>query len=130
MYNRSMCSLTVADDMVLVSLSKARMDCMLNICWEYTRKWHYFYNSSKSEVVVFNERMPIQPLPRISVGQDPIKESEHYRHLGVKYVSHSSAWESILQASNKLHSTYFSICGAIQPSSAGPITLSTVYKAI
>lgn len=83
-FNRYVCSPTVADDMVLVLLSKAGMDCMLNICSEYARKWHYFYNSSNCEVVVFNQRMPIQPLPRFSMGQNPIKESERYRHLGAE----------------------------------------------
>jgi len=40
-YDHNICSLTVVDDMVLVSLSKSSMDAMLNICWEYSRKWRF-----------------------------------------------------------------------------------------
>ena len=47
---------TVADDMVLVSLSKQGMDEMLDICWKYSQKWRYFYNAAKCKVVVFNDR--------------------------------------------------------------------------
>ena len=55
-YDQNICSLTVADDMVLVSLSKSSMDAMLNICWEYPRKCRYFYNADKCKIVVFNEK--------------------------------------------------------------------------
>jgi len=55
-YDQNICSLTVADDMVLVSLSKSSMDAMLNMCWEYSRKWRYFYNADKCKIVVFNEK--------------------------------------------------------------------------
>ena len=56
MYGKQICSPTVADDMVLVSLSKQGMNEMLDICWKYSQKWRYFYNAAKCKVVVFNDR--------------------------------------------------------------------------
>ena len=48
-------SLSVADDMILVSLSKNGLQKMMNICYEYSCKWRYLYNPSKCAVTVFNE---------------------------------------------------------------------------
>ena len=54
-YERPVCSPTVADDMVLYSLSKDGLNTMLDICFNYSMKWRYEYNPQKCAVVVYNE---------------------------------------------------------------------------
>ncbi len=50
------CCPTVADDMVLASLSKQGLDAMMQMCYEYSIKWRYVYNPGKSaKVIVFSE---------------------------------------------------------------------------
>ena len=56
-----MYSPTVADDMLLMSFSKAGMDGLLDICWKYSITWRFFYNPEKCKIVVFNEKTsPLQ----------------------------------------------------------------------
>ena len=46
-------ALTVADDMLLLSLSKAGLDKLLVICYQYSCKWRYDYVPIKCSVIVF-----------------------------------------------------------------------------
>ena len=41
---------TVADDMLLVSFSKASLDQMLRICYDYSAKWRYLYSVLKQQL--------------------------------------------------------------------------------
>lgn len=109
-FNLSVCSPTVADDMVLVSFSKTGMDNMLEICWQYAKKWRYFYNANTCEVVVFNDRKRAQKSTRFSMGPDIIKESDSYCHLGIQCDKYLSAQTNDREACNKLRGTYHSIC--------------------
>ena len=45
----------VADDMLLMSLSKFGLDRMLNICFTKSCKWRIEYQPPKCTVVVYNE---------------------------------------------------------------------------
>ncbi|KAH3794438.1 hypothetical protein DPMN_147971 [Dreissena polymorpha] len=56
LFDLNLCAPTVADDMVLASFSKRGLDNMLNICYEYSKKWRFLYNPSICAVVVFNEQ--------------------------------------------------------------------------
>ena len=44
-----------ADDMVLLALTKSCLDEMMQTCFEYSCKWRYKFNASKSAVMVCNE---------------------------------------------------------------------------
>ena len=50
---KSYSSLSVADDMVLLSYSKFGLQKL--ICYEYSCKWRYKYNPKKRSLVIFNE---------------------------------------------------------------------------
>ena len=47
--------ITVAEDMYLLSLSKAGLDKLLAICYQYFCKCRYEYVPIKCSVIVFNE---------------------------------------------------------------------------
>ena len=51
----SISSLSVSDDMVLLSFSRKGLQTLMDICYRYSYKWRYLYNPTKCSVVVFNE---------------------------------------------------------------------------
>ena len=55
LYGLNMSCPTVADDMVLISLSMNGLQQMLNLCHAYACKWRFEYNPLKCGVIVFNE---------------------------------------------------------------------------
>jgi len=44
-------SLSVADDMVLLSFSRKGLHTLMDICYRYSCKWRYLYNPTKCSVV-------------------------------------------------------------------------------
>ena len=75
----------VADDKLVLSLSKQGMDRMIKICYNHSGKWRYELQPPKCVVIVFNE----SPLDyRITtrtwaLGNAYIEENILYKHLGV-----------------------------------------------
>ena len=74
------CCPTVADDMVLISFSKAANKTMLRICFEYALKCCYKYNAIKSLVIVFNEKLSNQPSRIWNVGEQEVPETSQNKY--------------------------------------------------
>lgn len=74
MYNHSIVSPTVAYDMTLVLYSCAGRNGILEICYNYSRKWRFEFNASKCYL---NPR-------EWTLGAKSIDMSLSYEHLGIK----------------------------------------------
>ena len=76
-----------AEDLSLLSSAKSDMDKMLNICNNYSNRWRYELNPSKSNLLVFGES--IQQQKRLSkerewfISNSPIVENINEKHVGV-----------------------------------------------
>ena len=128
MYGKQICSPTVADDMVLVSLSKQGMDEMLDICWKYSQIWRYFYNAAKCKVVIFNDRPSKTNRHVFKIGPEPVDVSDSYCHLGIVCSKSLSTKVNIQDACTKLRGTYFSVVnGGIDVTSVNPNIVRTIY---
>ena len=131
MYDVNVGNPTVADDMVMISFSSNGLNAMLQICYEYSKRWRYDYNSSKCSVIVFNEYGNHKFNRQFKLRQNIIIETESYTHLGVKCNAFLSTKDSAEDACTKLRGTLLSICNSgIHPSSVSPITMRTIYTAI
>ena len=75
----------VADDMLLMSLSKLGLDQMLNICFNNSCKWRIEYQPPKCTVVVYNEsESDFRRSNRVwKLGEAAIEEGTSYKHLGI-----------------------------------------------
>ena len=100
-FDVNMNSPTVADDMVLVSLSKSGMDSMIEMCWQYSLKWRYFYNPDKCKVLVFNETPGLVPNRYFVLGNHRLSECDTYTHLGIPTDRFLSCKNNIRDAGHK-----------------------------
>ncbi len=93
-YDQNCSCPTVADDMTLISFSKRGLDAMMGICFNYSRKWHYKYNASKSAVIVFNEtKYDFCTRDRTwKLGTEIVYERTEYTHLAS---SVKRKWETV-----------------------------------
>ena len=133
MYDFNLGSPTVADDMVLFSLSKHGLDEMLNICYMYSLKWRFEYNPSKCTITVFNEmESEYKKCFRIwNLGDEVIKEGTEYTHLGVIKDKYCLLNQTMHDASIKLRGTLLGITNSgISSGPLNPICLSKIYKSI
>ena len=123
-----------ADDMTLLSLTKSGLDKMINICYNYSCKWGYEYNASKSAILVCNEpkRDQLNSTRSWCVGSDDIPEVDTYTHLGVSFDRNLSISGCLKDANNKLKSTLLSLdcCGVYENGGLHPLTSKKIYKSI
>lgn len=76
-------ALLYADDIVLVTDTRQKLQQMLDIVTNYAKKWRFELNPKKSEVVVFGARYP----PRNVVwrlGGNNINQVTRYKYLGIE----------------------------------------------
>jgi len=50
-------SLLFADDIVLVADSREDLEFLMNVVWEYSKKWRFLFNLDKSAVITFEENL-------------------------------------------------------------------------
>ena len=132
-YGHTISSLTVADDMLLISLTSNGLQQMIDICYAYSLKWRYEYNVSKCSVLVFNERNPQNSRIRseMSLGNDTIPYADSYRHLGILLDVRCRMTYAIDDANVKLRKSFYGLVArGISPSGFSPLTLLTIYKSI
>ena len=123
---------TVADGMVLISLSRNGLQQMLNICHAYACKWRFEYNPLKCGVIVFNEKSTKKVHVRQwNIGSAQICEVDDYTHLGItcnKFMDNSMC---IQEATIKLRGTLLSISNSgLHPKSCNPVSSRVSYTSI
>ena len=134
MSNRSICSPAVADDMLLMALSKLGLDGLMRICFSYACKWRYEYGPPKSAVVVFNESKGqfLRAERKWFLGTHRINEEESYKYLGVYFSKYLSVKGNIKEASDRLKGTFVSLVnsGIVHENGLHPLSCQKIYRCI
>ena len=134
-YNIILGSPTVADDMLLLSLSKSGLSIMMQICYRHSLKWHFMYQAVKCCVVVYNESETefnrCKNVRQWFLGTDKVTESTEYKHLGVILDKYMSLSENVNESCSKLKTTLFSLVNSgVNDSGFNPITSFHLYRSI
>lgn len=132
-YNYNIGSPTVADDMILFSMSKYSLDQMLQICYNYSLKWRFEYNANKCSVVVYNEsKYEFDQSNRLwKLGNQIIHEDIQYTHLGIICNKYCSLNDNVHSASIKLRGTLLNISNSgISSGALNPISLLKIYRSV
>ena len=76
-----------ADDICLIALHQSLLKILMNKCHNYSKKWRYEFNHSKSGVVTFGETKPTHCKSmkerEWALSDDMVKELYEYKNLGV-----------------------------------------------
>jgi hypothetical protein len=86
-----------ADDTVLLATSKQELECMMQVVEEYSRKWRFRVNATKTKVMVFGEKKK----ERAAAAQGrkwwlsgSVEEVEVFKYLGVE-LSLDGKWVAV-----------------------------------
>ena len=87
-YDLKVSPLGYADDIASASTSKNRVDAVLKIVYEHSRKWRYDFNAKKSAILVYgessNEGKTNSRERMYRLGPDRVLEKSLYDHVGLK----------------------------------------------
>ena len=107
--------LAQADDVVVLALSPAELQKMINICYNYTRKWRYKVNVQKTKVMVFGETTVTHRKLKIQrswlIGNSQIEEVDSYKHVGVILNASFNNKDIVANACQKARGSFLSIVG-------------------
>ena len=134
-YNMILSSPTVADDMLLLSLTKIGLSIMMQICHRYSLKWHFGYQAVKCFIVVYNESEAEYKRCHVNrewfLGTEKVQEATEYKHLGVILDKHMSLSANVKESSSKLKTTLLSLVNSgINETGFHPITSLHLYKSV
>ena len=77
-----------ADDVASASTSKVKVDRVLKIVYEHSRKWRYDFNAGKSAILLYGESLSESKLNskyrEYRLGTDRVLEKMSYDHVGLK----------------------------------------------
>ena len=76
-----------ADDVALIALTKNDLDNMMRISYEYSCRWRYSLNPSKTVVLVFGESRTqnkrLRKTRQLRLGNEPVTEANEHKHVGI-----------------------------------------------
>ena len=114
--NLSLSSPSFADDTSLLSIYPSFLNAFMQICYNYSLKWWYEFNHSKSGVVAFGETRLVHCIAmkerKWILGNDDVNELYEYKNLGVvkSYIgSFSSNVEENIDKMGKKEECYFQL---------------------
>ena len=78
----SSCS-SLADDLSLIGLSPLALQSLLDIAYNYSRKWRFIFNASKSCVIRFSTKRASPHEMSWYLGPAKVSCEHSYNHLGI-----------------------------------------------
>ena len=87
-YNIKTSPVGYADDLATSTVSKNKMDRVMNVVSKHGNKWRYAFNAGKSAVLVFGESKQERKIGSenrmFKLGGKRVKERMYYEHVGIK----------------------------------------------
>ena len=124
-----------ADDVALIALTKSDLNKMMNLSYQYSCKWRYTLNPSKSVVLVFGESLSrhnrLSKNRHWKLGEDPVSENTEHRHVGILLSTTLKNTEKISVSCQKMRSCFFALVGSgLKPGTTSPLTLLKLFKSV
>ena len=99
--------LMYADDIILVSRSKAGLQNALNVCYEYFEKWELEVNITKTKVMIFNTNRDVC---QFKYRENVLEIVSKYKYLGLvmcRYGSFKLAASELLVKAKKAYGALY-----------------------
>ena len=79
-----LCALLYADDIALLAHTAEELQKLLDIVWNYGKKWHFSFGVSKCEVILSPLCPALEPRFRFHLGAKSLKVVNFYKYLGIE----------------------------------------------
>lgn len=117
----------LADDISCIALSPRGLQTLLNTAYDFSTRWRFRFNASKSNVLYFSPTGINNNSLSWNLGHDTIKISKSYNHLGILLDAKLDPTERTAKACRKGQQTHFALKISEH---LNPATLSKLYKGL
>ena len=129
----NVCCPTVADDMLLQSLTKFGLQALIDICVRYFYRWRLEYNVMKCAVLVCNESDTEfkRSKRRWALGDHELTETDKYTHLGIVCNKQMDMKINTMESSSKIRRIFFGlVVSSFCERDLHPLTLKRIYDTV
>jgi hypothetical protein len=129
--NISICCPAYADDIALIALSNGKLQSLMDIAYDYSKKWRFTYNANKSEVMCYGKDKN-QKEQTFWLGRNMVNVSNSCQHLGTTMSSSKKQSEkSVSDCIYRCKQAFYSLLGlGSRRVPAGVLLLSKLYWSI
>ena len=120
---------TLADDLTVLSYSKASLERQLQVVKRYANHWGYDFNTDKCKLVVFNKYRSTQTIANF--GTEPILSCDSVTHVGIQLNYKLNCSDTIETRVRKGRASLFSIISMEESiGDINPITLASIVNKV
>ena len=124
---------TYADDSLLLSNTRTGLQNMINLAFEYGRRWRFVFSSSKTKCITFGETKYQNRNNRSKrtwwLGNVIVQEIDHFVYLGTKLCAYGQTKERTKDMCNKGYACLGSLCSVgINKNGLSPRTCSSLWS--
>ena len=120
------CNPGFADDITCINLTPNGLQTMLDTAYQYSCKWRFQFNSGKSNILCYNQKLHNDQTLEFSLGDSKIKPSNASLHLGTTDLLSTSDIDS---SCRKGRNAYFAIVG-MGSQTLNPLTVTSLYSKV
>ena len=126
-------SVLVADDVTLLSLRVAGLQCMIDAIYQYSNKWRFLFNPEKTVIVTFGESTQMNNNRKNTrtwyLKDVEIKEKTSWDHVGITLSGNFCSKERSINAASKGKAIIGSLMSAgVRPGGLNPICAASLWK--
>ena len=122
-------SFAYADDINLMCLKTDNLQILINLCYQYSRKWHFNFGINNTHCMISNKN-PFIKYPSWNLGGHKIKNAETLEILGTMFTSNISCDAHIDKRVNASRSAMYALAsvGCSYPVGSSPKSRYTCGK--
>ena len=119
----------------ILALTKHDLDPMMHVCYEYSRKWRYTLNPSKSCCSciwrIGKTQKSLMYQRNWKRDTDSVHERTTHPHVGLILSTTANNTERTLQATKLIRNTFFSLVGSgLHPSNINPLSIVKTFQSV
>ena len=123
-----MCIIGFCDDIGLMSSSIEDLQALLNICYEYSKKWAIEFNIPKCQYIVFGSNKFDDACLHLGGLQLPF--SSLFKYLGIEFTRDLNMSQFFIDKFSSVRKSFFSLNAfGFKPGGVNPFLQSYIYKA-
>lgn len=128
-------NVTVADDLALISPCVNGLQRMINKMEEYSNKWRFTFNPSKTFIVTFGETTQAfqknKEMRRWYLYNKPVEEKQYCEHVGILLSGNFSSHKRTQELVNKGKEIIASLMSVgVRPGGLNPICAAEIWKSV
>ena len=121
----------LADDVAVLANSPSDLQTLINIMFDYSKKYRFQFNCEKSNVIIFGKTVNKSTKCSIKLGNKTIPQVNSVTHLGFRQDSTRRTLDRTIESCKKARNSFYAMSEiGVRPSGLNPVISIDLYKKV